>query len=422
MGANEANAGGEAARIADALARVAGETDPLRAVEALRKVLGPELARRAAEALALERRARRKFAGAPPSALERGALEQASRGAVARARAARFRALAPGALVYDATCGLGADAAALIEAGMRVVCGDIDRRRVELARTNLAARGLESTCVVADARSRCVSARWLCIDPDRRASGARTKDPSRWSPTLAESLALAADCEGACIKLPAAIDIGLIGSLAPPELRSLPQWVGCGGEACELALWTGALAAGSEPGAREALVLARDGAELGRIVGVPSALGSQPGGIVSTIRWLADPEPAVVLAGLVGALGERLGLRALGPRCAYLGGADEPPATGLASVWRVLATSSADPRRVRAMLTALDVGQVQVLKRGHPDPAEVLERRMRGRGSRAGHLAIARLDRGHVAFALERRESAPHRVGDEGIEPPASSL
>jgi hypothetical protein len=55
---------------------------------------------------------------------------------------------------------------------------------------------------------------------------------------------------------------------------------------------------------------------------------------------------------------------------------------------------------VRRMLGALDIGPITVKKRGHPDPAEELARRMAGPGSRHGLVAVVRLDIGHFAVAL----------------------
>jgi hypothetical protein len=90
----------------------------------------------------------------------------------------------------------------------------------------------------------------------------------------------------------------------------------------------------------------------------------------------------------------------LGPGIAYLGG-PQPTRSPLVRCRRVLGTAPADPRQVRALLEAHDVGPVTVMKRGHPDPTEVLAQRFRGRGSRRGLLAVTRLERGHLALLLE---------------------
>ena len=91
---------------------------------------------------------------------------------------------------------------------------------------------------------------------------------------------------------------------------------------------------------------------------------------------------------------------------AVLVGAERPDSP-LLRTWRVVEVESADPRRVRAMLARRGIGTVRVLKRGHPDTPEALERRFRGKGAGRGTLAVARLERGHAALLLEE----PSRAG-----------
>ena len=68
------------------------------------------------------------------------------------------------------------------------------------------------------------------------------------------------------------------------------------------------------------------------------------------------------------------------------------PRSLLLRAFRVVEACACDPRAVRRMLDRHDVGPVEVRKRGHPEPAEVLARRFRGSGKRAGKLAVARLE------------------------------
>jgi hypothetical protein len=67
----------------------------------------------------------------------------------------------------------------------------------------------------------------------------------------------------------------------------------------------------------------------------------------------------------------------------------------------VLGSVALDRRRVRALLGEHDVGPLTVKKRGHPDSAEALARRLRGPGRRPGLLAVGRLERGHRAWLLD---------------------
>ncbi|MEO0653055.1 MAG: hypothetical protein AAFZ65_20435, partial [Planctomycetota bacterium] len=121
------------------------------------------------------------------------------------------------------------------------------------------------------------------------------------------------------------------------------------------------------------------------------------------VPWIAEPHPVVLRAGLAGAL---LGECAapLGPRLGFLGprAPSDPPATQpLLRVWRVLDTSSADPKRVRRLLTEAGIGPVRIHVRGHPEDAGTLEKRFRGKGESPGTVLVARLARGHRAYLVE---------------------
>jgi hypothetical protein len=388
------------ARIELALAELGEGADGLAAAEALRRALPPELSRAATELRELRRRAAPRFERAERMWFTPRGLEQASRGAVAERRAARIEELGGGRVVVDATAGIGADALALARRGLLAAAVERDRRTALCARWNLEASGLPARVVRADATRPAVRAPLVLVDPDRRAEGGRSLDPERWSPAWPAVLALLEGAEGGCVKLPPGLD---------PEALELPEdrpsgleWLSFGGKLAELTLWTGALA--PQDGApRSAVRMRPDGSEV-CLAGSPAAapvLGHEE---AEAAAWIAEPDPAVVRAGLLGALSGALGLRALGARLAWLGGAEPPsedPTLGLVRVRRVLDRAKADPRHVRRMLARHDVGEVAVTRRGHPDAPEVLARRFRGKGTRRGDLLVGRLERGHLAWLVE---------------------
>lgn len=410
-------------RIEAALARLPDTADELAAATWLRRELPEGLARRAAELRSLRAKARARFPSGRLRFLTRRGLEQATRERVAEERARRFAEVAPGGWVFDAACGLGSDALALSRAGLKVLAGELDGETAACARDNLRSSPTPHCVFLADAARppfRRSSRRvLLALDPDRRrraepagsvpvgpAGGGeeRSLDPRRWSPGPAQVAALLERFPDACVRLPAGFEVGDI----PGEwLAGRPhrwQWVSEGGELCEVNLWLGALsrARRAQESLREVAVLARTGA-VHRWSASPGTVVSRTPEEVSAIGWIADPDPAVVRADLVGALATELDLAPLGARCAYLGGTSRPAAsacTPLVTTWRVLAQTSADARAVRRMLAEHDVGRVQVLKRGHPSPAEQLERAFSGRGAGRGHVIVARLDRGHRAFLV----------------------
>jgi hypothetical protein len=153
------------------------------------------------------------------------------------------------------------------------------------------------------------------------------------------------------------------------------------------------------------LALDGDGG-LARLAGSPLEVSPLAPEEARSVAWLAEPDPAVIRAGLVGRLAAEQDLAPLGPGLAYLGG-ERRPSSPLLRAWRVLGTSALDRKRVRGLLREHDVGPLTVKKRGHPDSAQVLATRVAGPGSRPGLLAVARLARGHLALLLEAPSPTP---------------
>jgi hypothetical protein len=379
-----------------ALAEVEGLSDPLAVASRLRESLPTPLARAAAGLHDLRSRAKGSALDRDLRFLTSKGLQQATAGAVATYRAQRIWELAPDSLIWDGTAGIGADSLALLRRGLSVITSDLDNETLACAASNLAHLSTAGWVLRADAATPPCRVDIVLLDPDRRPQGPREGHPERWSPPMSTCLDLARGNKGACIKLPPGMDPAQLEGLA--ETPHGLQWISLGGQLRELALWTGCLA-GDLEGQREALVLGPEG-PLGSFRGEPEELQPLDPGQVQAVKWLAEPDPAVIRAGLVGPLALEQGMRPLGPRLAYLGGDHEPSSPMLRS-WRVLETSALDPKRVRAMLRRHDVGPLTVKKRGHPDDAQTLARRFKGPGKRHGLLAVARLEKGHGALLLE---------------------
>jgi hypothetical protein len=379
-----------------ALTQVEGLDDPLAVATRLRASLPIPLARAAAELHDLRARARGSALDQDLRFLTAKGLQQATAGAVAAYRAQRICESAPNSLIWDATAGIGADSLALLRRDLRVVTSDLDTQTLACAASNLAHLRAANWVLRADATRPPCRVDVILLDPDRRPHGTREGHPERWSPPMSTCLGLARGNKGACIKLPPGMDPTQLD-----ELGDTPhglQWISLAGQLRELALWTGCLA-GDLAGEREALILGPAG-PLGTFRGTPEELQPLEPGQLQSVKWLAEPDPAVIRAGLVGPLAREQGMRPIGPRLAYLG-SDERPSSPMLRSWRVLETSALDPKRVRAMLRRHNVGPLTVKKRGHPDDAQTLARRFKGPGERHGLLAVARLEKGHGALLLE---------------------
>lgn len=396
-----------------AIASLAPDLGSLEAVEALRRVLPPDRARAAAELRELRVRAAARFPDAERMFFTRKGLEQATGPRVAAWRAARLLESAEaGATVLDATAGIGSDAIALARAGLLAVASDRDPLTAACARANLEVLGLPPRVVVADAARPAARADFLLLDPDRRAGGKsgrrRNLDPAAWSPGWGLCAELAARFAGACLELAPAADPDRLP--LPPDLARAWEWVSRDGELAELCLWTGALAPGADPRRRRVTALLADGGEA-RLEGIPEPVPALEPDAAAAVRWLAEPDPAVIRSGLIGNLARTAGLAPVGPGIAYLGG-DQPPDSPLLRAWRVRGSAPADRRRVRRLLAEHDVGPIDVARRGHPESPERLERLFRGPGARRGRLIVARLARGHRAWLVESLAGAIRAEGD----------
>lgn len=398
---------------AEALRSLGEERDPLRAATKLQASLEPALARRCAELHELRLRSRARFPCEFPLFMTSPGLSRASSEAAANARAAHIFSRLPRAWVSDATCGIGADAMALSRAGARVIASDRDPFLSACAAANLTAYGHKANVAVADCLRSPSRSDVLVLDPDRRPGGERTLDPERWSPSLTEALLLASQHEGACLKLAPAMETE--GVLPSGDLSHHWEWVSVNRSLVELCLWTGALA--SEETRQATLI--REGEVIARFSGTPVPTDPLAQGELEEPPFLHDPDPCLVRSRLLGTLARELGLRGLHPKLALLVG-DAPASSPFLDAFRVLGSAPLDRKRVRALLSAHDVGTIEVRKRGHPDPAEVLAKRFKGPGERHGTLFVTRLDQGHRAYLAEA--TSGEVVGDEGFEPTTSSL
>ncbi|MCA8980168.1 MAG: hypothetical protein H6831_01620 [Planctomycetes bacterium] len=411
------------AELEAALAELPVGLDALAIATRLRERLGPERGRIAAELHELRARALKRFPSGRLRFLTRRGLEQATPERVAAARAAEFAMRASGGVVLDATCGLGADSLALAATGAQLVSADRDPELARRARANLLGAGHAGRVIVADALHPPLDADWLLLDPDRRTGEHRSMSPAEWSPTLAACLKLADRCRGAAIKLPPAYDPARHAELHAGPRASAFEWTSLNGSLVEAVLWLGELAADRPRAAARVL---RGTSVDERVGGERESVEALDSWAAHEVAWIADPDPALIRAGQLERVAKAAGMRPLARELAYLGGPAPTAAPGLA-YFRVLGSAPLDRKQVRALLTAHDVGPLTVKKRGHADSSEALAARFSRRSGRRGTLLVARLADGHRAYLVDplpRTEAAPGAgvVGDEGFEPPTSSL
>jgi hypothetical protein len=314
----------------------------------------------------LRDRAEVKFTRAQDMMLTRDGAEQASGEIVARHRAVR---LATGGLVADLCCGIGGDLVALAAHGP-VLGVDRDPLHAWMASRNASALGAAGpvTMLVADVRDvELGEATAVFIDPARRTERGRTRDGE---PPLSWCVGLADRVPAVAVKAAP----GLAHDVVPAGWEV--EFVALGTDLKEAVLWSPALA-----GARTRATVLPSGHTLlpnGAHVGV-----GEPG------EYLLDPNPAVTRAGLVAELAVAVGGRKIDERIAFLA-ADTPVRTPFARTLRVLDSRPWREKELPARLRELDIGAVDIRRRGLAGDVDLLRRRLRLDGSRRATLVMTR--------------------------------
>lgn len=314
-------------------------------------------------------------------------LEQATRLAVAARHAQRYRA-AGARTIADLTCGIGADAMAMAALGLAVLAFERDEATALLADHNLR-HWPDARVVHADAMDTLaqgdIDVDAVFADPARRDGRGRRHDPSAYAPPLDDVVALRARWPELGIKVGPA----LAHADVPPESEA--QWVSVDGHVVEAGLWMGALA---RRHGHSALVVHGDQADVFDAEPVPG----EPGPLGD---YVAEPDGAVIRAGLVGPLADTLGARLVAPQIAYLT-ADQAQPTPFATWFAVREQVPFSVKRLSAALAARGVGRVEIKKRGMDLSPEKLRADLRLRGDASATVIVTRAGGKRVALICDR--------------------
>ncbi len=211
----------------------------------------------------------------------------------------------------------------------------------------------------------------MFIDPARR-TGRRRLRAGESEPPL-----------GWCIRL--AERVSQLGIKAAPGIphAAIPEgweleFVAVGRDLKEAVAWSPALAAA----ARRATVLP------GGHMLTPGA--GQPVAVRMPGEFLLDPNPAVTRAGVVQDLARMLGAWQIDRRIAFLS-ADTALRTPFARTLRVIDSAPWRSRELPARLRALDIGAVDIRRRGLAGDVDLLRRRLKLAGSRRATLVMTRV-------------------------------
>jgi SAM-dependent methyltransferase len=290
---------------------------------------------------------------------------------VARLRARRYAAAGVRA-VADLCCGIGGDALAFAEAGIRVLAVDRDPLTCAVARANAAALGVSELMRVECAdvtRAPLDDCDAVFLDPARRGERGRVFDPGAYSPPWSFALGLAENFAAAGFKVAPGIPHEAVPAGAEAE------WVSDGGEVKEAGVYFGSLRTAE----RRATLL--PGARTLVNEGVPDP---EPGDIG---RYLYEPDGAVIRARLLGELAGLLSARTVDSTIAYLT-SDQLVPTPFASAYEVTDVLPFTVKKLRALVAERGYGTLEIKKRGADVNPEELRRKLAPRGPRANAATI----------------------------------
>lgn len=331
----------------------------------------------AAIELTLARRAAAEKFGQAAGRLwaDRAGVEMASSPAAAEHKAARFASLGAGHPVHDLCCGIGADAAALVRAGLEVTGVDRDEIRAWMC-----ARNAECRVRTADVASlQDVAA--FHIDPQRRHGGQRRVPRLEdLEPRLDVVRSLVEGSRAGCVKLFPGV---AFDPLPPGEIEVLSERA----RLRQALLWTGQLARHE----RSATVLDAGATLTGQPA--PAPIGAI-GPIVHTV------DPAVERAQLIGALAAKTGLTTPHGASGLLTGRQAVTSPFLRA-FRLIEQMPWSISKVRRRLVDLDAGIVSIKTRGGAVDPDRLQSRLRGKGARPLVLFVQRFGERMVCLICE---------------------
>lgn len=349
------------------------DANTLALLSALRKSYSPTQSGAALTLSRLRQKAVTKFG--PDAAVmffTDDALQQASDPLVRRYRAQAVRNWR----VLDVGCGIGSDSIAFARAGARVRGIDLDPMRIAMARLNAQALGLEIEFDVENAHEILPQSYDLIFfDPARRdAHGKRIYDVEGYIPPL--SLVRQWNAQRIWVKLSPGVDLAQLtdydGSISFVSVR--------GG------LKEALLRLGDDASGNEAVRLTDNTTQVWRRDGAEPVVPIQ-----APQRWLCEPDPAIIRAGLVRDLANAHGGALLDEQIAYFT-TQHRPETSWLRAWEVHEWLPFNLKHLRKRLRQRDIGRVTIKKRGSPITPEELSRKLKLKESQSATLVLTRYE------------------------------
>ena len=206
---------------------------------------------------------------------------------------------------------------------------------------------------------------------------------------------LGSDCSAAIKVAPATPYAGYF----PPGVQR--EWIGDDRECKQQILWVGP--ATEKPGHRTATHIGKKG-EISQISVVENE--ARPGVVIGSqiLRYLYEPHAIVLAAQLNNVMGDRYRLKRFSADVVYLTG-DEDIEDPLLTQFEVLAVLPISLRKTQVFLNRLEVGEIEVKKRGIDDVTVSQFKRLKLAGNQRATVLLTRLGRSRIAVIAKRRDN-----------------
>jgi len=363
------------------------KTDVLKLVSDLRKQgHDPDLVGDVLTQVKLRIKAEAKFGDfAKGMIFTQSGLEQASRLQVAAIHAGRFRN-AGLKHIADLGCGIGAETLALASLDLTVSAFELDEVTAAVATYNLAS--FSNVTVEQEDVTKLDLSKYdgLFLDPARRDECKRKFDPIDFTPNY-DFVLETARTKPTIVKLGPGMDHDLI----PDDAEAV--WVSVDGELVEVGLYFGKVKRADV--ARAALLItstgfheltspnrARTEAELGE-------LG----------EYIYEPDNSIIRSHLIGDLANQLNLRLIAHEIAYLTG--ESVDSPWLKKYKLIDSLPFDRKKLKAYLKGLDIGPLEIKKRGADITPEQLRRELNLKGSKPATIIVTRVQDQHRVLVVE---------------------
>lgn len=336
--------------------------------------------------------------------LTQDGLEQATRPPVAARRALRLRQSGL-EHVWDLGCGLGLDARAMAEAGLRVTAVDSDPAVAVAARANLVDLGVAEVRLGDAAEAPVGPDDGAFLDPARRTPGVtdargRTRRVFRLE-ELSPSWAVVQQVAATAAATGAKLSPGFPHAHLPAGTEA--EWVSVDGSVVECAVWWGAAVRST---GRRAVIGTTDthGDVQWTEIGAADSEAEPLSGPADLGPFLVEPDRAVLAAGRIDALTAPTGGQELDHGTGYVSAQTVTPLPW-ARWYAVREVLPLHAKTVRSWLRERGVGRVTIKKRGVPTDPDRFRADLRLRPGRDGAteavLVLTRVAGTPVAVVVE---------------------